>query len=222
MKSPVSIACQCGHHFIAETSGVEPLPDTQCPKCQMPIWIVQGLADFVNVRIMNRAWAELMGKDFTLTIVLSAMAVESEFARQYIKWRKVDYGLSTDTSVTLAKEDEWEDEWREFRNIARRLDEMATLLTGKKFDGYIGDNPHLVDEIAAAYPVFKTYTSPKEFFRKELFDKRNQVLHRGKVEFQEQDGKMAFALASALFNIRAAMDKLRYSITFPNSKKQGA
>jgi len=215
MKSPVPITCQCGHHFSVEAIGAEPLKDTECPKCLMPIWLPQGLADFVSIRIMNRAYAELENKDFTLAIVLSAMAVEAELARQYIKWRGIDFGLTAVHEPLNAKDEEWAEEWRGFQTVKKRLDKVSLLLTNQTFDSFIVNNDDLSKAIEISHPEFKNCVSARDFFWQELFDKRNRILHRSKIDFQEQDGKTCFALAKSMFHAKTVMDKYRYNLTWP-------
>lgn len=167
----------------------------------------------------NRAWNELQQDDFTLTIILSAMGVECELAYFYIKWKGLDFAMANDVPFPDdVKKEEWAEEWRNFKNISRRFDEVSQLLTGVKLDSFLMTNGNLVKGVDAAYPTAKNFASRKEFFRQELFDRRNKILHRGKIDFQEAEGKMCFELATALFQIIKAMDLDRYNATFPPSK----
>jgi hypothetical protein len=219
MKSAISVTCQCGEPITVHTTGTKALTDTQCPACKTPIWFVAPLGNEIGLRIMNRAWNELQQDDFTLTIILSAMGVECELAYFYIKWKGLDFAMANDVPFPDAvKKEEWAEEWRNFKNISRRFDEVSQLLTGVKLDSFLMTNGNLVKAVDAAYPTVKDFASRKEFFRQELFDRRNKILHRGEIDFQEAEGKMCFALATALFHIIKAMDLHRYNATFPPSK----
>jgi len=156
---------------------------------------------------MNRAGNELQQKDFTLTIVLSAMAVECDLAYFYVKWRALDFAMANNTPFSdVAKKEECAEEWRNFRYISRRFDEVSLLLTGKNLDSFLLDNGALVKTVENEYPASKTFTSWKEFFRRELFDRRNKIVHRGEIDFQEAEGQMCFALAATLSQIIKSMD----------------
>jgi hypothetical protein len=226
MKSAFSVTCQCGEPITAQTIGTEPLKDTQCPSCKSPIWFVAPLGNEVGLRIMNRAWNELRQQDFTLTIVLSAMAVECELAYFYIKWKTWEFAWANDTHFhDPVKREEYAEEWRNFRYISRRFDEVSQLLTGKNFDSFLQNNGALFKAVENEYPTCKNFTSWKEFFRQELFDRRNKIVHRGEIDFQQAEGKMCFALATALFHIIKAMDMHRIKVmdsqlnpAFPSSK----
>ena len=227
MKSAISVTCQCGQLITVQSTGTKAFKDTQCHSCKAPVWFVAPLGNEVGLRIMNRAWNELQQEDFTLTIVLSAMAVECELAYFYIKWKAFDFALANNTHFhDPAKKEEYAEEWRSLRNISRRFDETSKLLTGKNLDSFLFDNSALVKAVENEYPTFKNFASSKEFFRQELFDRRNKIVHRGEIDFQEAEGKMCFALATALFHIIKAMDlhrikvaDLRVNEAFPPSKR---
>lgn len=141
------------------------------------------------------------------------MAVECELAYFYIKWRALDFARTNNTLFyDPAKKEEYAEEWRRFRNISRRFDEVSQLLTGKDFDSFLLDNGALVKAVENEYLSSKNSTSWKEFFRQELFDRRNKIVHRGEIDFQEAEGKMCFALATALFHIIKAMDSHRIKV----------
>ncbi len=189
MKSAISVTCQqCGEPITVQATGTKAFKDTQCPSCKTPIWFVAPLGNGVGLRIMNRAGNELQQKDFTLTIVLSAMAVECDLAYFYVKWRALDFAMANNTPFSdVAKKEECAEEWRNFRYISRRFDEVSLLLTGKNLDSFLLDNGALVKTVENEYPASKTFTSWKEFFRRELFDRRNKIVHRGEIDFQEAE-----------------------------------
>lgn len=210
MKSTVSITCQCGHHMTLVASGTQDPEENQCPKCHTPFWFIQPLGNFVGIRIFNRAWAELENKDFTLLIVLSAMAVECELARLFIKWNEID--VMDKTMPTQADRDGWAEQWRKWTQIGVRLDKVSTLLTGEDFDSYLAHNPGLLKSVQATYPTFAVGASTKDSFIKDIFHKRNKIVHQGEIDFQQADAEMCFTLAAALFDILKDMDGKRQEV----------
>ena len=204
MKVSVTVTCHCGHQTTLETSGTQDPADPKCSACDTAFYFVQPLGNFVGMRIFNRAWTELQNGDFTLVIVLSAMAVECELARLFFKWHEVDL-----FPVQIADKDELEKTWRKWVSIAVRLDKVSTLLTGESFDSFLSHNPEFLKSISTKYPTFTAGTSPKDFFIKEFFYKRNKIVHAGEINYQQPDGDMCFTLANALLGILEAMDKQR-------------
>jgi hypothetical protein len=98
------------------------------------------------------------------------------------------------------------------RSIGRRLDELSRLLTSKPFDEFARLNKDLLKPALAGY---NPAASIKDFFQEHFFDKRNDIAHYGKIDFQEEDGIRSLSLATASLNLLHAMDVKRYDLTFP-------
>ncbi len=166
--------------------------------------------------IMERAKWELKSKDITMAILLSAVAVEAQMSWLFFKWRGIDDGLLPN-ELTQAHNEKWEGEWTDMRTVSKRSDELSRLLTGTDFDKFAQQNmgrlkPHL--------DGFDPATSVKTFFQDHLFEKRNQIVHYGSIDFEEEDGNSC-ALASALLGLLQAMDKERIRKMHEDHKKAG-
>src|SRR5215470_5759778 len=99
--------------------------------------------------IMRRAATELEDGDSTLTIVLAAMAVESQLAFLFMKWNRID--LMPQRTPTETDEEEWEERWRDLRSIAARFDSVSRLLTQKSFDSFLSANSDLLKSVRTHY-----------------------------------------------------------------------
>lgn len=98
MKTSASVICGCGQTIIVEAVGTRVAEEDLCPNCHAVLWFVEPLGNFAGQLIISRSWTELKNGDWTLTIVLGAMAVECEMARLYMKWNEIDLltlGLQT-------------------------------------------------------------------------------------------------------------------------------
>jgi len=158
---------------------------------------------------MHRAATELAGGDSTLTIVLAAMAVESQLAYLFMKWNRLDLTLQRNSNPTDADEEEWEERWRDQRSVAARFDRVSTLLTGNSFDSFLAATGDLLNSVRTQYQS-SGKASAKDFFVKGLFHKRNRIVHFGEIDFQRSEAELCFALSTALWNILVAMDVHRY------------
>ena len=136
---------------------------------------------------MNRAATELAGGDSTLTIVLAAMAVESQLAYLFMKWNRVD--LTLQRNPTDADEEEWEERWRDIRSVAARFDRVSSRLTGESFDSFLSANGDLLKSVRTQYQS-SGETSAKDFFVKGLFHKRNRIVHFGKIDFHQSEAEL--------------------------------
>jgi hypothetical protein len=203
VKFSIPITCDDCGAFLVDVNGTQLPKDAQCPQCSNTIWLVEPLGNIVGMAIMHRAATELAGGDSTLTIVLAAMAVESQLAYLFMKWNRVN--LTLQRNPTDGDEQEWEERWRDIRSVAARFDTVSSRLTGKSFDSFLSANGDLLKSVRTQYES-SGEASAKDFFVKELFHKRNRIVHFGKIDFQQPEAESCFAFATALWHILVAMD----------------
>lgn len=203
MKFSIPITCDHCGEFLVDVNGTHLPKDAQCPECSKTIWLVEPLGNIVGMAIMHRAATELAGGDSTLTIVLAAMAVESQLAYLFMKWNRLD--LTLQRNPTDVDEEEWEERWRDIRSVAARFDSVSTRLTGKSFNSFLSANGDLLKSVRTQYRS-SGEASAKDFFVKGLFHKRNRIVHFGKIDFQQSEAELCFVFATALWRILVAMD----------------
>jgi len=205
MKSSFPIRCQCGHEIVLEAVGTNSFRDTSCPKCQSAIWIVDN--GFVSTRVFNKSLEELNSGDFTLSIILSAMAVECELARVFVKWKEIDLGLPSE--VTQGDRAAWDVQLRKWTKIALRFDRVCEFLTNQTFDELIASHINLLKSVQQRHPDSSKYGSLKKFFVEHLFWKRNAIVHLGKIDSTRPDAEVCRRTAETLFHIVSEMDFVR-------------
>jgi hypothetical protein len=64
----------------------------------------------------------------------------------------------------------------------------------------------LLQSFHAYCPASKAVPSAKEFLIKELFHRRNKIVHFGEINFQRADAEMCLKLATTLSQSLRAMD----------------
>jgi hypothetical protein len=202
MKHSFPVRCECGEELTLCTSGNNPFPYTTCPKCHSGICIVDD--GLVSAKIFNKACAELHFGDFTLSIILSAMAVESELARVFVKWKEIDLGLPTD--ATEAARESWDKQLRGWGKIVCRLDRVCAFLTGSDFNVFVAAQDKLTKSVHERHPHTVGCRSLTKYFEKDLFWKRNLIMHLGKIDFGESDAKACRRAAETLFQVISEMD----------------
>lgn len=215
MLSSFTVRCQCGELLSFTASGTDLPKDGCCPKCDRSTFFVQPLGNVVGTRLLSRAASELDKGDFTLTIVLSAMAVECEMQRLFIKWKGMDWMRSKATGnlPTSAEEDVWEEKWRQLFRINKKLDRLSKLLTGTDFDSLISKKAAaILSTVYTKHPSLRSYSSAKECLQQELFNKRNKIMHSGQIDSSQVDAEVCFELATALTNILKTMDEHRIAL----------
>ena len=158
MKFSFPVTSACGETFLVHVAGTQFPKSAQCPICDTAIWLVEPLGNVMGMAILGRAATEMKNGDWTLAIVLAAMAVECELVYRFMKWNRIDLMLVRNR--TDADDEEWEKQWRDdVRTIAARFDKVSGLLTGQPFDSFLSQNSELLKNMYLRYPDSKSAAS---------------------------------------------------------------
>jgi len=216
MKFTVPVSCStCGCDF--KTLGYVDLtfPPATCLKCGETIHLIDPLTiSIVAERLLYRSKAEFEGGDFTMPIICSAMAIETALTRLFLKWREIDHGFPA-TPTSQADRVAWEKEYRKGigrGGFANSANFVSKRLTGELFDDFVDDfakRSKTVTLIKAGFPaVPKSYLTAAHI-HKELFDKRNRIMHWGEVNYKKPDAQKALDAGLTAMAVLRVMDKER-------------
>jgi hypothetical protein len=206
MKVPIPIICPaCGEKFPLEVTGSNVPKYSKCPKCGVQPYNMWPLGNIVTKLLMERAKQEFANGDMTLCILLSAIAVETEMAHLFFKWRAIDSG-KLPASQTADDKEQWENEWANMRSIGKRLEELSRFLTEKPFGEFARLKMKVLGPALVGYDPAASF---KDYFQEQFFDVRNDVAHYGKIDFQKPEGERSLSLATALMDLLHAMDLKR-------------
>ncbi len=208
MKFPMVVTCPaCKKPLIVETEGSKPYPNPHC-ECGAAIYLLQSDMR-VSRRAFCRAEVELSEGDFSLAIVLSAMAVESELAFLFSKWKMLEAHLLPH-EVKPTHTNAWEQEFRKMKGVSGKLDATTQLMTTEAFDAFLARRADLSSRLQKNHANMGNRTASK-FFVEELFRKRNKILHSGHTEFGKAEAEACVKMATSLLQIIAEIDKERYT-----------
>src|SRR5258708_39475538 len=197
MKVPIPVTCPaCGEKFPLEVTGSNLPTYSRCPKCAAQPYNMWPLGNVVTKLLMERAKQEFANGDITLSILLSAIAVETEMAHLFFKWRAIDSG-KLPANQTADDKEQWENEWANIRSIGKRLYELSRFLTSKPFDEFARLKMSILKPALGGYDPA---TSFKDYFQEQFFDMRNDIAHSGKIDFEKTDGERSFSLSTAPIN----------------------
>ncbi len=206
MKHTWPVSCSCGHRIDLQTVGSGKFPSVHCPNCGNTIAPIGD--DLIHVRIFNRGYEELNDGDYTFAIILAAMSVECFASFLYIKWQRIDFNLANNKSPSQTDEDLWEEDLKKWNNIGARFDKVCDFLTNQTFDGFVANSP-TAQSFCQQHPGLTGSSSPKQWFQDELFKKRNRIVHRGEVDYQEPEATACVYIGRTLLEIFGEMDKTR-------------
>lgn len=161
----------------------------------------------IGVKILYRSQYELhVNKDYSLSIVLSAMAFECELSRLFFKWTELDKSKQGEE----ISNEELEKLMRSFRNITIKIDEVAKLMNSKGINDFVRNSREFTQVIGTGFPSLDINNLSKSFQEK-LFWPRNRVFHLGHSGHNENDALRCFNISSLGIELFNQMDKLRQS-----------
>jgi len=207
----------CKKRLIVQAEGSKPYPNPHC-ECGATIYLLQSDMR-VSRRVFCRAEVELSDEDFSLAIILSAMAVECELAFLFSKWKQLE-GRLLSHEVTQAHTNLWEQEFRKLKGVSGKLDAATQLMTGETFDAFLQRRADLASRLQKNHANIGNRSASK-FFVEELFRKRNKILHSGNTEFGKHEAEACVKMATTLLRIIAEIDKERYT-RFDEELKKGS
>jgi hypothetical protein len=208
MKFPMVVTCpSCKKCLVVEAEGSKPYPNPRC-ECGATIYLLQSDMR-VSRRVFCRAEVELSDEDFSLAIILSAMAVECELAFLFSKWKQLEARLLPN-EVTQAHTNLWGQEFRKLKGVSGKLDAATLLMTGETFDAFLMRRADLASWVKQNHPNIGNRSASK-FFVEELFRRRNKILHSGHTEFGKLEAEPCVKMATTLLRLIAEIDKERYT-----------
>lgn len=206
----------CKTRLVVEAEGSKPYPNPRC-ECGATIYLLQSDMR-VSRRVFCRAEVELSDEDFSLAIILSAMAVECELAFLFSKWKQLESRLLPN-EVTQAHTNLWEHEFRKLKGVSGKLDAATLLMTGETFEAFLMRRADLASWLKQNHPNIGKGSASK-FLVEELFRKRNKILHSGHTEFGKLEAEACVKMAATLLRMIAEIDKERYT-RFDQEMKTG-
>jgi len=157
---------------------------------------------------LYRSKAELEGGDYSLSIVIATMAVESFLTRLFLKLKGMDSYATTFNLPTPTQEEAWEHEYPRKGGFIAPADFVSKKITGLTFDGFVAQN-NLATNIMAGFPDAVNLSATK-YFQNELFRRRNRIAHWGYVNSTKAEARQCHTLAVAIVSILREMDKSKY------------
>jgi hypothetical protein len=217
MKVTIPVVCSsCKTEFPHVGYAGRKFPVAVCPTCGESIHIIEHLSISVDADLLlHRSKSEMEGGDFTLSIILNAIAVECGLTQVFLKWKAIASERSVHTATDVER-DAWEKvflnstNWGKFKSSANFV---SKFLTGMDFDDFVQDfhnktKDHVGLWIKAGFPSDLSMAKVDRF-QKEIFNTRNRVMHWGKVDYEHSDAARSLDAAIVMINILKRMDRQR-------------
>ena len=203
-----------------------PLHLPPCPECGKRIYVWINLHDTssenkcacgndrsgslssditVGFRALYRSHYELAEtKDYPLSMVFSAIAVDWELCRLFCRWTEIS-ALEKGYSLT---DKALEKMFRKYRTVFMKFKETGKLMYPQGFEEFIKLSPEFRETVEKGFPSLRLETLFNDFTEK-LFWPRNRILHLADTNYGEQDAIRSFNIAQLGLLVLQAMDKYK-------------
>jgi hypothetical protein len=109
---------------------------------------------------------------------------------------------------TAEQEAEWEEEYPRSGGFPSPIGFVSKRLLGATFDKFVAENTK-ARAIFSGLPN-TTNVSATDYFQKELFHRRNRIVHWGYVNSSKADAELCCKIAVGLVSILREMDQSKY------------
>jgi hypothetical protein len=176
----------------------------QCPHGHHSNYML-GAGFTVGSLLLQRAAHEFASKsDFSMTIVMSAMAFECELSRLHHKWEQ----LAALSASTWVKDEALDELLRRYHTIVEKIEAVTKLMHPQGLDDFVGRSRELRDALTAHSPEVALGQLAAGFQQK-LFWPRNRILHLGATNYSREDAAQCYRLAALGVAILSRMDEAK-------------
>lgn len=205
MRVPIPVVCpNCNCDFSVPARADGPFPAALCPECGNTTQFIDHLSiSIVADRLLLRSSGEI-ADDPTLAIICSAIAVECAMTQVFIKWKRIDNEVHGEP--TTQQREAWEAEYRKagrkdkgLSGFENTLNHVTTFLIRQSFHEFV----------AARVKSINKQAFEASYIHRELFRRRNRIVHWGKVDYTPENALSAFNAACSLISILKLMDSRR-------------
>ena len=160
-------------------------------------------------RLLYRSKAELESGDYSLSIVIGVMAIESYLTRLFLKLKGMNNYSATFTFPTATEEADWEKEYPRSGGFSSPIGFVSQRIAGTTFDKFVEGNA--IASGAFSMVPNTAFTGPTQYVQDELFHRRNRIAHWGYVNSTKADAEHCHAIAVAVVSTLREMDRSKYA-----------
>lgn len=211
MKIPLVAICQkCTENEITITMNLQDQNFTYlCSKCGYEGEVVLGRGYTVGTKILYKSHHEYSeNKDYTMSILLSAIALESDISNLFFKWRELQELSSNDNTSHNIDNDTFDTEYRRLGTISNKIKFVSELMYPNGLDEYVKNSPELAADIEDNYQMLDKDNITNSI-KENLYRPRNEIVHNGRSDFNESTAKECFYISDMGIYIFGELDKYK-------------
>ena len=204
MKIPFDFLCEkCGRNIQVNLDIATPNPDIVCPcgKTRLRCLVGSTGRDSFPGLVLERAWHELENGDYTMAILLSAIAVETVPSVFALRWAP---------PLVLPKD------------VIPRISKICRELYPMGVEHFVGREHRVSRWLIFDFrnDALRLFGHPRAIIRKiyeAIFEPRNAIVHEGKFIFSQGEATKAWNVAVFFYRMVRAMETLKSYQVDPES-----
>ena len=203
MNIPLQFNCvECGELNTPRIHLDQTSFDWTCKKCGHLHPSFLSLDFTIGPKLLYRSQYELqIEKDYSMSIVFAATALDSELSRLFFKWKSIADGLAG----LVFDEEACEKELLKFHNFINKVTGVTEFLhPGGGIEAFVSSSVEFTDALKR-FPSLHQGSLAVDF-HKTVFKPRNKILHQGIAAFVEEDANRVWSIADLGLRILLAMD----------------
>ena len=161
----------------------------------------------ISEKLLERSRYEYENNhDYALSIILAAMAFESQISQFYVRTREI---LKSKDGNEATREDfeKWEEELRSMNGVANKIKRISEILVPGGLERYVKDNYELRTALEEGFPSLDIDNLAVSL-QKELFWPRNEILHYGKSHHTAENALKCLNIAAVSMQLFNDMEKV--------------
>jgi hypothetical protein len=206
MKFTFKQQCKCGGSYTFEAYGDADYEPASCSGCGESANLTDPLSVSRSAeRLLYRSLYEMEDGDFSISILLSAVAVEHYLTGLYVKEKRISHFKEHSSFPTQLEEENWaKDKPIKVGSFSDRCDSVCKIVVGKVFTDCLA---HQNGQSLFANSLGLNVT---DYIQQGLFDRRNRIAHRGYVNSDQSGAKESHDIARNVVSVLREVDKERY------------
>jgi len=194
------VRCDCGKALVSSAYGSGEWSSLRCEKCGSPGALIDPLSvSVIAERLLYRSKQELEKGDYTISILVSAMAVEYFLTGLYQKKKGMEYYRTHKNLATQQFKEAWSNDKALHGSFSDKCNKILNSLIGIGFDEYVVNQQQINFSNSPA-------TKPTDHVKSTLLDPRNRIAHRGYIDSTADVAQLSLTTAAIVVDIFRRID----------------
>lgn len=203
MNIPLQMKCaECQQPSTVKMNLDATSLDWKCENCGHENHGFFGTEVTIGFLLLLRSRHELLVEgDYSMSILLAAMALEAELSRLFRKWS----GIAALRSNRDPDEDQIEEMLRRFGTINDKIEGVAVLLHAEGIDKFVEASAEFSPIIREGFPSLRIGSLAGDL-QKTLFWARNKIIHGGYAKSTKEEAQKCHNVAWLGLRVFESMD----------------